>query len=75
MCFALIGRKMAVTNFTGMSEALLFLFGMATASFLVFCFVPYFRGDHRWYSVSSILTLAFGIGSAVLWQMSGTVAI
>ena len=75
MCFALIGRRMAVTNFTGMSEALLCLFGMAAASFLVFCFVPYFRGDNRWYSVSSILTLAFCIGSAVLWQMSGAVAI
>ena len=75
MCFALIGKTMAETHFVGMSEALLWLFGMAAASFLVFCFVPYFRGDNRWYSVSTILTLAFCIGSAILWQMSGTVAV
>jgi hypothetical protein len=75
VCFVLIGNKMAETHFTGMSEALLWLFGMAAASFLVFCFVPYFRGDHRWYSVSTILTLAFCIGSALLWQMSGTVVV
>ena len=75
MCFALIGKKMAETHFVGMSEALLWLFGMAAASFLVFCFVPYFHGDNRWYSVSTIFTLAFCIGSAILWQMSGTVAV
>jgi len=75
VCFVLIGNKIAETHFAGMSEALLGLFGLAAASFLVFCFVPYFRGDNRWYSVSTILTLAFCVGSALLWQMSGTVAI
>ena len=70
--FLLFGKKLAITDFAGLSGALLGLFGMAAASFLIFCFVPYFHGDRRWYSVSTILTLAFCIGSAMLWQMSGT---
>ncbi len=70
--FLLFGEKLAQTHFQGLSDALLVLFALAAASFLVFCFVPYFRGDHRWYSVSTILTLAFCIGSAMLWNMSGT---
>lgn len=71
--FLLFGEKLAQTHFKNLSEALLAMFGLAAASFLVFCFAPYFRGDRRWYSVSTIFTLAFCIGSAMLWQMSGTV--
>ena len=70
--FMLFGKRMAVSHFTGLSEAVLSLFALAAGSFLVFCFVPYFRGDRRWYSVSTVLTLAFCIGSAMLWQMGGT---
>ena len=70
--FLLFGEKMAQTHFKGMSDALMVLFGLAAASFLTFCFAPYFRGDRRWYSVSTVLTAAFCIGSAMLWSMSGT---
>ena len=66
------GEKMAQAHFEGVSQALLLLFGLAAASFLVFCFAPYFRGDRRWYSISTVLTLAFCVGSAMLWSMSGT---
>ena len=70
--FMLFGRRMAGTHLAGLSEAMLSLFALAAGSFLVFCFVPYFRGDRRWYSISTVLTLAFCIGSAMLWQMGGT---
>ncbi len=73
--FLLFGKKLVHTHFQGLSDALLVLFGMAAASFLVFCFVPYFHGDRRWYSVTTILTLAFCIGSAMLWNMSGTAVV
>lgn len=70
--FLLFGKRLATTNLSGMSDALIVLFGLAAISFLIFCFVPYFRGDRRWYSVSTIWALAFCIGSAMLWNMSGT---
>ncbi len=73
--FTLFGKKLVSTHFQGLSDALLVLFGLAAASFLTFCFVPYFRGDRRWYSVSTVLTIAFCIGSAMLWNMSGTAVI
>ena len=76
LLFMLIfGRSIAANNFDVLLGCVFAVLGLAALSFLVFCFVPYFRGDNRWYSVSSILTLAFCIGSAVLWQMSGAVAI
>ena len=68
----LFGKKMAQAHFMGVSQALLLMLGLAAASFLTFCFAPYFRGDKRWYSVSTVLTLAFRVGSAMLWSMSGT---
>ena len=74
-CFVLLCGRLAQTHFTDLGGVLLWVLGMAAASFLVFCFVPYFQGDNRWYSVSTILTLAFCIGSAMLWQMSGTVTV
>lgn len=70
--FLLFGKHLAATNLSGMSDALMVLFGFAALSFLIFCFVPYFHGDRRWYSVSTIWTLAFCIGSAILWNLSGT---
>ena len=68
--FLLFGKQFATTNTLGMSDVLMVLFGLAAASFLIFCFVPYFRGDRRWYSVSTVWALAFCIGSAMLWRMS-----
>ena len=71
----LFGKQLAETHFMGMSEVMLSVFALAAASFLIFCFVPYFQGDRRWYSISTILTLSFCIGSAMLWQFSGTAVI
>ena len=70
--FLLFGKQLTATNTVGMSDALMVLFALAAASFLVFCFVPYFHGDRRWYSISTVWALAFCIGSAMLWSMSGT---
>ena len=69
----LFGVKMAGTHLLGLSEAMLSLFALAAGSFVAFCFVPYFKGDRRWYSISTLLTVAFCIGSAVLWNVGGTV--
>lgn len=42
---------------------------LAAASYLTFSFLPYFRGDRRWYSISALLTVAFFAGAAILWQL------
>lgn len=70
--FLLFGKELAITNTVGMSDALMVLFALAAVSFLTFCFVPYFHGDRRWYSISTVWAFAFCIGSAMLWRMSGT---
>lgn len=70
--FVLFGRKLAVTHFQGITDAVFAVLAMAAASFLVFCFFPYFRGDRRWYSISALLTVVFLAGAAMLWQIPGT---
>ena len=57
--------------FRPLASCIFIVFGMAGISFLVFSFVPYFRGDSRWYSISALLTLAFLIGVGMLWQNPG----
>ena len=71
--FMLFGQRLAAAHFDGIAGAVFGVFVIAAASFLAFCFFPYFRGDRRWYSISALLTLVFCIGTAMLWQVSGTV--
>ena len=71
--FALFGRKLALTHFDGIMDVVLAVFVLAAASFLAFCYVPYFRGDRRWYTISALLTVVFFVGAAMLWQVPGTV--
>lgn len=68
----LFGKRLAITHFDGLADAVFAVFGLAAASFLAFCFVPYFRGDRRWYSISALLTLVFCVGTAMVWQITGT---
>ena len=69
--FMLFGKRLAGTNFVGVSDAVMALLAIAAGSFLIFCFVPYFRGDRRWYAISTVLTVTFCIGCAMLWQVGG----
>ena len=63
------GKDLAVRYFDGVMGCLLALMGVATLSFVAFCFVPYFHGDKRWFAIPSLLTVVFFIGTAVLWQV------
>ncbi len=65
----LFGRSLAKTNILGMTDAVFAVLGLAAASFLLFCFMPYFQGDRRWYSISALFTAVFVIGATVLWQV------
>jgi len=66
---ALFGKHFAGESFGLLVNVIFSLFALAAASFLLFSFAPYFRGDKRWYSISALLTVAFFIGSAMIWQM------
>ena len=74
-CFLMFGQKLAAEHFSSMTNAVLGVFALAAGSFFAFCFLPYFQGDRRWYSISALLTVVFCIGSAMLWQAAGTVVL
>ncbi|MBQ8311039.1 MAG: hypothetical protein IJX80_08515 [Clostridia bacterium] len=66
---ATFGRGLAAYYFDSITYSVFALLAIATLFFVVFCFVPYFRGDRRWFAIPSILTLAFVVGTAILWQV------
>ena len=69
LLFVLIfGRSIAVQNFDVLIGCAFAVLALAAISFLVFCFLPYFHGDRRWFAIPTLLTAAFVIGTAVLWQ-------
>ena len=63
------GRGLATQYFDSITYCVFAILAIATLSFVVFCFVPYFRGDKRWFAIPSILTVAFFMGTAILWQV------
>ena len=63
------GKKLAVHHFDGVTAGVFSVLGIAAVSFLAFCFLPYFQGDRRWFSIPSLLTVTFFIGTAMLWQV------
>lgn len=71
---ALFGKNLAQTHFRGIADAVFAVLVLAAGSFLAFCFLPYFHGDRRWYSIPALLTVVFLAGVAILWQVPGTVA-
>ena len=68
----LFGRGMAQTHFQGIADTVFAVMALATGSFLVFSFFPYFRGDKRWYSISVLLTIVFFAGTAMLFSTPWT---
>ncbi len=71
----LFGQQLATDHFEGVTVSVFALLVLATVSFLVFCFFPYFRGDKRWFAIPSLLTAAFFVGTAILWQVPAVVGV
>lgn len=65
----LFGKEAAKDCFEGVALCLFGMISLAMISFVAFCFVPYFRGDKRWFAIPSLLTVVFFIGTALLWQV------
>lgn len=72
VCFLLwmlvLGKKLAAEHFDGLTTGVFAVLGVAAASFLIFSFMPYFKGDKRWYSISVMLTSVFFVSLVVLWN-------
>ena len=68
LMLALFGARLCALSFVAVTDSIFAFFGIAAASFLIFSFLPYFRGDKRWYSISALLTVVFFCGVAMLWQ-------
>ncbi len=65
----IFGRGVAAEHFDGVTVGVFAVLVLATVTFLAFSFLPYFRGDRRWFAIPSVLTVAFFIGTAILWQV------
>ncbi len=65
----LFGKDLAAEYFDGVTGCLFAIMALATLTFVAFCFVPYFRGDRRWFAIPSLLTVVFFVGTAMLWQV------
>lgn len=66
--FAFFGISLAETHFQTLADGVFSILAIAVGSLLLFSFFPYFRGDKRWYSISALLTVAFFVGTVILWQ-------
>ncbi len=69
LLFGLFGKTFAAAHFQGALDCMMSIMALAAGSFLAFSFLPYFKGDRRWYSISALLTLVFFAGATMLWQM------
>lgn len=67
--FAIFGRRIAVTNFEGMTELVFCFLLVSVASFFAFCFLPCFCGEKRWYGISALYALVFFAGTGMLWYL------
>ena len=63
------GQGLAARYFDSVTYGVFALLAVAALTFVTFCFVPYFRGDRRWFAIPSVLTVAFVVGTAILWQV------
>jgi len=66
---SIFGNYLGTISFETVVNCTFATLALAAASFLVFSFFPYFRGDKRWYSISALLTVTFFVGSAILWGL------
>ena len=65
----LFGKELAVNYFHSVTACVFAVLAMAVLSFVGVCFLPYFRGDKRWFAIPSLLTCVFFFGTVLLWQV------
>ena len=68
MFLLVLANRLASTHFDDMAMVAFSVFAVAAMSFLAFCFLPYFKGDRRWFSIPAILTSVFFVSLIILWN-------
>ena len=67
--FFLFGRELATHYFNRVADGVFGILLLASICFLAVCFLPYFRGDKRWFAIPALLTVFFFVGVILLWQV------
>lgn len=68
----LFGKELAEKHFQGVTDLVFSILMIAAGSFLLFSFVPFFKGDKRWFLIPALLTVVFFVGAVMLWQVPVT---
>lgn len=63
------GKELAVNYFDSVTACVFAFLAMAVLTFVCVCFLPYFRGDKRWFAIPSLLVVVFFMGAVLLWQI------
>ena len=66
---AVFGEKLSAQYFSLLMGAVFLVLALAAISFLAVCFLPYFRGDRRWFAIPALLTILFFAGTMLLWRL------
>ena len=63
-----LGRNLATSHFENVTASVFAVFAIAALCFLAFSFLPYFKGDKRWFSIPAILTGVFFVSLVMIWN-------
>ena len=63
------GKQIALSHFEGMAGLTFSILALSLISLFVFVYIPFFRGDKRWYAISGILSTIFFFGASILWTI------
>ena len=63
------GKEIAKTHFSGMAALTFSLIAISAVSLFAFIYLPFFKGDRRWYAIPGILTAVFFAGASILWRV------
>lgn len=63
------GKQIALSHFESMAGVTFSILALSLVSLFVFVYLPFFRGDKRWYAISGILSTVFFFGASILWRL------
>ena len=64
-----IGKEIAKAHFESMAGLTFSVLALSMISLFAFIYIPFFRGDRRWYAISGILSTIFFFGASILWRL------
>ena len=64
-----IGKQIAKAHFDGMAALTFSVLALSALLLLAFIYLPFFKGDRRWYAIPGVLVTTFVFGAAILWRV------